>query len=237
VGLVDDYYNVRRIGPSGGGLRMRHRLLLYTAIAVIGALWFYFKLDWDIVRIPFVKTYEIGAWYIPFFVLVIVATAFSVNNADGLDGLAGGALLTSFSAYAAIAYVQGRYDLATFCAVIAGAILAFLWFNVHPAKFFMGDTGAMALGVTLGVVALLTNTPFLLLPIGIIFVVESLSIIVQVASKKLRGKKVFLSAPIHHHFEASGWPEEKVVMRFWMVSGVGAIIGLVIAIVDFGILK
>jgi phospho-N-acetylmuramoyl-pentapeptide-transferase len=237
VGAVDDYYNVRRMGPRGGGLRMRHRLGLYTAIALVGALWFYFKLDWDVVRVPFLDTYAIGWWYIPFFVLVIVATAFSVNEADGLDGLAGGALLTSFGAYSAISFLQGRYDLATLCAVISGSILAFLWFNVHPAKFFMGDTGAMALGVTLGVVAMLTNTPFLLLPIGVIFVLESLSVIIQVASKKLRGKKVFLSAPVHHHFEAKGWPEEKVVMRFWMISAVGAIIGTVMAIVDFGILK
>ncbi len=235
VGAVDDYYNVRRMGPRGGGLRMRHRMALYTIIALAGALWFYFKLDWDVVRLPFWETLNFGWWYIPFFVLMIVATAFSVNEADGLDGLAGGALLTSFAAYSAIAFVQGRYDLATFCAVISGSVLAFLWFNVHPAKFFMGDTGAMSLGVTLGVVAMLTNTPFLLIPIGIIFVIESLSVIIQVTSKKLRGKKVFLSAPIHHHFEAKGWPEEKVVMRFWMISGVGAIIGLVIAIVDFGI--
>jgi len=146
VGLVDDYFNVRRIGPHGGGLTMRHRLLTYTVIALVGALWFYFKLDWDLLRIPFVGNFNVGWWYIPVFVLVIVATAFSVNEADGLDGLAGGMLLSCFAAYGAIAFMQGRVDLAAFCGVIVGALLAFLWFNINPARFFMGDTGAMSLG-------------------------------------------------------------------------------------------
>ncbi len=234
VGLVDDYWNVRRIGPKGGGLRMRHRLLLYTLIAAVGAWWFYSKLGWDLFRIPFVGSYNIGPWYIPVFILVIVATSFSVNETDGLDGLAGGVLLSSFGAYAAIAFMQGKVDLAAFCGVICGALMAFLWFNINPARFFMGDTGAMSLGVTLGIVAMLTNTALLLPIIGLVFVLESLSVIVQVASKKFRGKKVFLSAPVHHHFEAIGWSEPKIVMRLWIIAAVSSVIGLVLALVDAG---
>ncbi len=232
VGLVDDYWNVRKIGAHGGGLRARHRLAIYSVIAAVGAWWFYFKLEWTQFQIPFLGVFDIGWWYIPLFFLVIVATAFSVNETDGLDGLAGGTLLTSFAAYGAIAFSQGRYDLAAFCGVIAGALLAFLWFNIIPARFFMGDTGAMSLGVTLGVVAMLTNTALLLPVIGIVFVVESISVIIQVLSKKIRGKKIFLSAPIHHHLEAMGWPEPKIVMRAWVISAVAAVIGVVLALVD-----
>ena len=171
---------------------------------------------------------------IPIFIFIIVATAFSVNEIDGLDGLAGGTLLSAFAAYGAIAFLQGHYNLATFCGVIVGSLLAFLWFNIHPARFFMGDTGAMSLGVTLGIVAMLTNSALLLPIIGCLFVLESLSVIIQVLSKKLRGKKVFLSAPLHHHLEAIGWPEPKIVMRFWVISAVAAATGLIIALIDRG---
>ncbi len=238
VGLVDDYFNIRRIGPKGGGLRMRHRLLLYTAIATVGALWFYFKLEWDYFRVPFVGGYNIGPWYIPIFILVIVATSFSVNETDGLDGLAGGVLMSSFAAYAAIAGIQGKTDLAAFCGVIVGALCAFLWFNINPARFFMGDTGAMALGVTLGIVAMLTNTALILPIIGSVFVAESLSVIIQLTSKKLRhGKKVFLSSPVHHHLEAIGWPEPKIVMRLWVIADMSAILGLALALADHAMFK
>lgn len=234
VGLFDDWLDVRGKGIlGGGGLRMRHRILIYTAIAAIGAWWFYFKLDWSVLHIPFLGNFEIGWWYIPFFMFVIIATAFSVNGADGLDGLAGGTLLVAFGSYSVITFVQGRYDLAAFCGVILGALLAFLWFNINPARFFMGDTGAMSLGITLGVIAMLTNTAFILPLVGFIFVIESLSVIIQVVSKKIRdGKKVFLSAPIHHHFQAIGWSEPKIVMRFWVMAGVFAVIGLVVFLLD-----
>lgn len=234
VGLIDDYYNVRRIGPKGGGLRMRHRLLLYTTIAAIGAIWFYFKLDWDVLRVPFVGAFAIGPWYLLAFIFIVVATSFSVNETDGLDGLVAGPLLACFAAYGGIAFLQGKTDLAAFCGVIVGALLAFLWFNVHPAKFFMGDTGAMSLGVTLAVVAMLTNEALLLPIIGFVFVLESASVIIQVASKKIRKKKVFLSAPIHHHFEAKGWTEPQIVMRFWIISTVSAVAGFILALIDIG---
>ncbi|MEX1063801.1 MAG: phospho-N-acetylmuramoyl-pentapeptide-transferase [Candidatus Paceibacterota bacterium] len=232
VGLADDLLGVFRIGPKGGGLKMRHRLLLYTLVAAGGAWWFYYKLGFDAINVPFLGDFAVGLWYIPFFILVIVATSFSANETDGLDGLAGGVFLTMFAAYGAIAFDQGRMDLVVFIAAIIGSLVAFLWFNIFPAKFFMGDTGSMSLGVILGIIAMLTNTPLLLIPIGVIFVIESLSVIIQIASKKLRGKKVFISSPVHHHFEAKGWPETKVTMRFWMISAIGAIIGLIIFLVD-----
>ncbi len=232
VGFVDDYFNIRGIGPKGGGLRMRHRLLIYTAIAIVGAWWFHMKLDWDLLHVPFVGDFNIGLWYVPFFILVIVSTAFSVNEADGLDGLAGGALLTSFGAYAVIAFAQGSYDLAVFCGVILGALLAFLWFNIHPAKFFMGDTGAMSLGVTLGIVAMLTNSALFLPIIGFVFVLESLSVIVQIFTRKVFKKRLFKSSPIHHHLEAIGWPEPQIVMRMWVISMIAAAVGVSFVLLD-----
>jgi len=232
IGLVDDILGVFKIGKNGGGLNMRHRLLLYLSVALIGAYWFYFKLDWSVIHIPFFGNFEIGFWYVPIFSFIIVATSFSVNETDGLDGLVGGVLAIAFSAYIFVAVSQGKPELAVFCSVIVGALLAFLWFNIHPARFFMGDTGSMALGVTLGVIAMLTNTMFLLPFFGFILVAESLSVIVQTASKKLRGKKIFISTPIHHHFEAIGWPEPKITMRFWIISGVFALIGISLFVLE-----
>lgn len=233
IGLADDYFNVRGIGSHGGGIHVRHRLLLYTVIAAIGAWWFYDKLEWSTIHVPFVTdALEIGWWYIPLFILVIVGTSFSVNQTDGLDGLAGGTLASAYGAYAIIAVLQGQADLAAFCAVVMGALLAFLWFNIFPARFIMGDTGAMSLGVTLGVVAMLTDSALLLPIIGIVFVVEALTTFLQIGSKKLFGRKIFLIAPIHHHFEAKGWPEPKVVMRFWLISWIAAAVGLVVALLD-----
>lgn len=234
VGFIDDYLNVRKIGPHGGGLNMTQRILLYTVVAGFGAWWFFFKLEFSQIHIPGCCDIEIGWWYIPFFMFVIVASAFSVNEADGLDGLAGGILLFCFGAYTALAFAMGRVELAMFCAAIGGGLLTFLWFNVYPARFFMGDTGAMSLGTTLGVIAMLTNSALVLPIIALPLVLESGSVIIQVLSKKFRGKKVFLSAPIHHHFEALGWPETKVTMRFWILAAVSASLGLVIGLLGMG---
>ena len=228
VGMIDDYLNVKKIGPNGGGISMKYRMVIYTIIACFGAWWFYFKLDWDVIWMPFVGNFTIGWLYIPIFIFVIVATSFSVNEIDGLDGLAGGTLLAAFVAFGAISFIQGKYDLATLCGVIIGGLLAFLWFNITPARFFMGDTGAMGLGVTLGIIAFLTNTVLLLPIIGLLFLIESMSVIIQVTSKKIRKKKVFLSAPIHHHLEATGWSEPKIVMRFWIVAAITAALGIII---------
>lgn len=234
VGLIDDLMNVFKIGPKGGGLRMKYKLIVYTIIAGFGAWWFYYKLGWDMIHIPGVGDFTLSFWYIPLFIFVIVATAFSVNEADGLDGLAGGILLACFGAYGVIAFIQGKIELAAFCGVIAGALLAFLWFNIYPARFFMGDTGAMSLGTTLGIIAMLTNSALVLPIIGFPLVVESLSVIVQLTSKKIFKKKIFKSTPIHHHFEASGWPETKVTMRFWIIAFVSASLGLVIGLIGRG---
>ena len=231
VGAVDDLLGIKGIGPKGGGLRVRDRLLVYAFVALVGAFWFYFKLDWDIIHIPALGDFFIGGWYIPLFVFIIVATSFSINETDGLDGLAGGTILPAFGVFGVIAFTQGKMELAMFCAAISGTLLTFLWFNIYPARFIMGDTGAMALGITLGTIAMLTNS-FLILPlVCFIPVIETLSVLIQITSKKLRhGKKVFLSAPIHHHFEALGWPETKVTMRFWIISWVMAVIGLVVGL-------
>jgi len=236
IGLFDDFIGVSKIAGKGIGLRMRHKFILYSIPAAIGAWWFYFKLDWDLIHIPFVGDFNIGLWYIPIFLFVLIATAFSTNETDGLDGLAGGVLLVAFSSYAVISYSQGRVELATFCAAIVGALLAFLWFNICPARFFMGDTGSMSLGITLGVIAMLTNSALFLPFIAFILIIESLSVIVQVVYKKLKGKKLFLSTPIHHHFEGIGWPETKVTMRFWIIAGVMAAIGLILYFIDTNIL-
>ncbi len=230
VGLVDDIIDIKN--PRGGGLRMRHRILIYTIIALVAAWWFYFKLEWDVIHVPFFGDFTIGWWSIPIFIFIIVATSFSVNETDGLDGLAGGCLLSSFVVYGIISFLIGRYDLAAFCAVICGALLAFLWFNIYPARFFMGDTGAMSLGVTLGIIALLTNQVLLLPIIGFIFVLESLSVIAQIIAKRIFKKRLFLSSPIHHHFEATGWPEPKIVMRFWITSAVMSMLGLILFLLD-----
>jgi phospho-N-acetylmuramoyl-pentapeptide-transferase len=233
IGLADDLMNVLKIGPDGGGLHVRHRLVMYAVVAAVGAWWFTVKLGFDSLHVPFVGDVLVGPiTYALFFILVIVGTSFSVNQTDGLDGLAGGTVASAFGAYALIAVMQGRYDLAAFCAVIMGALLAFLWFNIYPARFIMGDTGAMSLGVTLGVVAMLTNQPLLLPIIGFVFVLEMLTTIIQIVSKKVFGKKVFRIAPIHHHFEAAGWPEPKVVMRFWVVSWITAALGILLALLD-----
>lgn len=234
IGLIDDLMNVFKIGPKGGGLRMKYKLILYTLIAVFGSWWFFYKLGWDTIHIPGVGDFAIGWLYIPLFIFIIVASAFSVNEADGLDGLAGGILLACFGAYSALAFAQGKINLAAFCAVICGALLAFLWFNIYPARFFMGDTGAMSLGTTLGIIAMLTNSALVLPIIGLPLVIESLSVIIQMISKKFFGKKIFKSTPIHHHFEAIGWPETKVTMRFWIVAAVSSVLGLVIGLIGRG---
>ncbi|MBI1960966.1 MAG: phospho-N-acetylmuramoyl-pentapeptide-transferase, partial [Candidatus Liptonbacteria bacterium] len=191
-----------------------------------GAWWFYFRLDWDVLYVPFFGNVAVDWWYIPIFIFIMTASAFSANETDGLDGLLGGVSLFAFAALTVVAFALNRYDLAAFGGVVIGSLLAFLWFNIYPAKFFMGDTGSMALGVTMGVIALLTNSALFLPFFAIILVVESLSVIVQMVSKKGFGRKIFLSTPIHHHFEAIGWPESEVTMRFWIISAVFAGLGL-----------
>ncbi len=232
VGLMDDYLDIRKLGHQGRGFRFRFKVLLYTAVAMIGAWWFYFKLGFDFIHVPFYGDVIIGWFFIPFFLLVAVGTSFAVNQTDGLDGLAGGVLLVAFVCFAVIAFMQGRENLAAFLGVISGGLLAFLWFNVYPARFFMGDTGSMGLGVLLAIVAFLTNSVLLLPLIGLIFVIEAVSYFIQIIWRHVFKKKFFLSAPIHHHLEASGWPEAKVTMRFWIISAIAGILSIIIFFLD-----
>lgn len=235
LGLFDDVMSVRGWGSNkGGGMRFAVRFWWLFAIAALGAWWFYSKLGWDQIHIPAVGDFGIGLWYIPLFIGVILFTAFSSNETDGLDGLNGGILVMAFSAFAAIAFSQNKIDLAAFCLAIAGALLAFLWFNVYPARFFMGDTGAISLGATLGIVALLTNSVLVLFIIVFIYILESGSAFIQITSKKFFKRKVFLAAPLHHHFEALGWPEPKITMRAWIFTAVMVILGLIIGVISMG---
>lgn len=236
VGAVDDIWNVRGIGEKGGGLSFKQKLPLYAGIAAVGAWWFYSKLGWNSIHVPAVGDFVIGGWYIPLFIVVLVWTSFAANVTDGLDGLAGGIFALCYGAYAIIALTQGKVELAAFCITIMGGLLAFLWFNIPPARFFMGDTGSMALGMTLGVIAFLTNSVVVLPIITLVFVVEGLTLLIQLTSKKLRnGKKIFISSPLHHHLEAIGWPEYKITMRFWIIGAVSTVAGLAIAIMGKGI--
>lgn len=213
---------------TAGGLSLKLRFSLVSLIGLVGAWWFFSKLGWDSVSVPFVGDVLLGWLMIPFFVLVMLAT-YSGGVIDGVDGLSGGAFASMFTAYGLIAFSQQQIDLAALCFVIVGAILAFLWFNIPPARFYMGETGIMGLTATLTVVAFLTDSVMVLPIIGILLVAESGSVIIQVASKKLRGgKKVFLAAPIHHHFEGMGWSKEKVTMRFWIIGIVAAFAGVAI---------
>ena len=235
LGLLDDYMSIKGVGKNkGGGMRFIVRFGWLIIISILGAWWFYFKLESSFIHIPAVGSFKLGIWYIPLFVSVIVAMAVSSNETDGLDGLNAGILIQAFSIFSLIAFIQGRFDIAAFCAVIAGSLLAFLWFNFYPARFFMGDTGAVSLGATLGVVALLTNSVLILPLVVFIYFVESISVIIQLFFKKVFKRKVFLSAPIHHHFEAKGWPETKVTIRFWIINSLMACIGLLIGIMGRG---
>jgi phospho-N-acetylmuramoyl-pentapeptide-transferase len=233
LGAVDDLFNVYQY-KGGKGIKAKPKFLLLTLFSVVGAYWFYYKLGFSSIHIPHVGDFSIGAWYIPLFILVIVSTSNAVNITDGLDGLAGGLLIFAFIAFGAIAYAKGLMVLAIFCGILIGSLVAFLWNNVPPALFYMGDTGALAFGATLGVIAMMTNSLIVLLIVGGVFIVETLSVIIQMVSKKCFGKKVFLIAPIHHHFEKKGWGESKVTMRFWIIGGMLSVIGLIIGLIGMG---
>jgi len=228
IGLIDDVMNIR--GTSRvAGMEAKLKFALYSLVALGGGWWFYEKLGVHTVYLPGIHALNIGAAVIILFWFVVVATANSVNITDGLDGLAGGLLASSFGAYSVIAGIEGKYALAAFCLTVVGALLSYTWFNIYPARFFMGDVGAFALGTALGIIAMQTDTIYVLPFIGAVYIMETGSVIINRLSKKLRhGKKVFLSSPIHHHFEAKGWPETKVTMRFWILGQIGAVAGLAI---------
>lgn len=229
VGLIDDIINIRGTGAGVAGLPSKLKLFLISVIALLGGLYFYTKLDVTSINVPFYGDLSIGWLIVPLFVLAVISAANAVNITDGLDGLAGGLAAIAFANYAFIAFMQERFGVAAFCMTIVGVLLSYTWFNIHPARFFMGDVGSFSLGTALGVVAMITDTVLLLPIIGAVFVAEAGSSLLQILSKKLRGgKKIFKIAPIHHHFEASGWPETKVTMRFWILGQVCGFVGIVI---------
>ncbi len=231
IGLIDDYWTVSEIyDQKAGGLSFKKRIIMVTIVALIGAWWFYFKLDMTSIMVPFVGLVDIGWFFIPFFVLVMLGT-YSGGVIDGLDGLSGGVFAIIFCTYGIIAFLGNQIDLSTFCFVVMGALLAFLWYNIPPALFFMSETGIMALTMTLAVVAFLTQQVLILPLIAFPLVVSSASSSIQLLSKKFRGgKKVFLVAPLHHHFQALGWPASTVVMRYWIVGVFTSLLGIVIVL-------
>ncbi|MCF7917628.1 phospho-N-acetylmuramoyl-pentapeptide-transferase [Candidatus Gracilibacteria bacterium] len=233
LGVVDDYLNIREHSKQKG-LSAKVKFWSLVIFSVIGSMWFSLKLGWSIVHIPGVGDFDIGLWYAPLFIFILVGTANAVNFTDGLDGLAGGLLAIAYGVFAVIAYFYGLPILSVFCAVVVGALIAFLWFNVPPARIYMGDTGSLALGATLGVIAILTNAVFILAIIGFIFVLETVSIILQLFWKKVFKRKLFAIAPIHHHFEHKGWSETQIVMRFWILGAGAGIVGLIVGIVGMG---
>jgi len=228
LGLFDDMLMVSGVGKYvGGGMSFKKRMLIVMLIGLVGGLWFYGKLGWDEITVPFMGPFYIGAFYVPLFIVVVVAS-WSGGIIDGLDGLSGGTFASIFGAFTIISFAQGKVDLATLCAVITGTLFAFLWFNIPPARFYMSEVGTLGLTTTMAVVAFLTDSVLVLPIIAGLMVLEVGSVILQLLSKKFRGKKIFLSTPIHHHFEAIGWPAYKVTMRFWVVGVVLAIVGVVI---------
>ena len=232
IGSIDDWAGLR--GQRGGeGLSPRMKFALQTIVALGTALVLYYSLDVPELYLPgFDFEISLGIAYVPIAMFIIVGGSNAVNLTDGLDGLAGLISATAFITYGGIAIIQGQIFLARFCFTLAGAIFGFLWFNVYPAKLFMGDTGSLSLGATLSVIALMTGQWMLLPVIAIVPISETVSVIIQVAYFKISGgRRVFKMTPLHHHFELSGWSETQVVQRFWLISLVAAIVGIALALV------
>ena len=249
IGLIDDMINISQ-NKAVAGLRAPVKFAMISIVGLVLGWFFAIKLGWTIVKIPFIGSWNLESGIIGgatinipnvgsitlgaiamilLFAFAIVATSNAVNISDGLDGLAGGLAMIAYGAFAVIALLEEQWHLAGFCFAVTGALLSYVWFNVFPARFMMGDTGSFALGAGLGVVAMMTNTFFLLPIICLLFVVEAGSSLLQIISKKFCGRKIFISAPIHHHLQAKGWEESKIVMRFWVIGGVMALIGIFMA--------
>lgn len=231
VGLIDDIINIRGKGGNVAGLRAPIKFAMVTAVALVSALFFYYKLEYATIHLPFAGDLTLGWLLIPLFVLVVVSTGNAVNISDGRDGLAGGLLISAYTAFGVIAALQGNVGIAGFCMTMVGGLLAYVWFNIPPARFFMGDVGSFAFGTALGVVAMLTDTLILLPLIGLVFVAEAGSSLLQILSKRVLHRRIFIAAPVHYHFEALGWPKTKVTMRFWVVGQVCAALGVILALI------
>lgn len=231
AGLLDDYLVVSNKGSYvGGGLSLKTRLSIVFLLALVGGWWFFFKLGVASVIIPFLGEVNIGLMLIPLFIAFMIGI-YSGGIIDGVDGLAGGVFSVMFASYAMIAFFNNQIDLAALCLVITGGLLAFLWFNIPPARFFLSETGTMGLTTCLVVIAFLTNVgvlPIIAFPL----IATSLSSLIQILSKKVRnGKRVFLVAPLHNHFQALGWPGSKVTMRYWIISMFFAVLGIIISLI------
>ena len=236
IGFIDDTINL--FGKNAAaGLRAPVKFAMITALGVALGWFFAVKLGWTSVMVPYMGSVNVGVvGMIALFAFAVVATGNAVNISDGMDGLAGGLTMLAYGSYGIIALLQEQWFLAAFCFIVLGALLSYIWFNVYPARFMMGDTGSFALGAGLGVVAMMTNS-FLLLPIiGILFVVEAGSSLIQICAKKFFHRKVFICDQLHHHLQAKGWEESKVVMRFWIIGGVTAMLGIFLAM-GGGIIK
>lgn len=231
IGFINDYYDVVH---GGKGLRLKWRLLIITSIATSIGWWFFDKLGATAVNLPLTGAIDLGWLIIPFFVLLTLAI-YASGVIDGIDGLSGGVFSSIYLAYAGVAFIQSQYDIAAFCATVAGAVMAFLWFNIPPARFWMTETGTMALTLTLAVVVFMTDSLgegygiFLLPVIAMPLLATVLSNIIQVSYRKATGKKFFRIAPLHHHFEAIGWPSYKVTMRYWIISIICSVLGVALA--------
>jgi phospho-N-acetylmuramoyl-pentapeptide-transferase len=237
LGMRDDLQGIRGRNGQGNGMMARFKASYQTILAILFALGLYFFLDLSSVAIPGItRKIDIGLLYIPIAAFIIISSTNAVNLTDGLDGLAGSTAAIAFAAFGIIALLQGQFPLMSFCFTMVGALFAFLWYNSHPAQMFMGDTGALALGATLAIVALMTGQWLLLPVVGLVFVAETLSDIIQVSYFKWTrkrtgaGKRVFKMAPLHHHFEMIGWSETHVVWRFFLISMLAGMLGVALAL-------
>jgi len=234
IGLADDLFHIYGWGAYAQDALIYRKVKIFfvTLIGLAIGFWFYYKLDFSSIHVPFNGSWEMGIWFIPFFIIVMLAT-FSTSVIDGIDGLAGGVLASAFTAFAVIAFMNNQIDISALSGSIAGAILAFLWFNVPPARFYMGESGILALTVVLAVIAFLTDSVLLLPIIALPLAATTASDIIQIyVYKFFNGYRVFKVAPLHHHFQALGWPRERVVMRYWIVSVICAITGVILALIS-----
>jgi phospho-N-acetylmuramoyl-pentapeptide-transferase len=235
-GLFEDFVEILtdRFSMLKQGLPSKYLIVIVATIGFFIAIWFYTKLGMNTIYVPFFGYWQVGIWFIPIFILVTLGT-FSSRVIDGVDGLAGGVMAITYGAFGIIAFIQNQVDIATFCMVIAGGILAFLWFNIPPARFYMGETGMLALTLSLVCIVFLTDSVFLFPIVGALLVATSISSTIQIISKRLRGPvkgKVFRVAPLHLHFQAIGWTREKITMRYWILSLMFAVLGVVIALIS-----
>lgn len=233
IGFVDDLIvtgNLQSLSKySGGGLSVKSRLTLVAILGLVVGWWMYARQDLTLIQVPYIGNFEVALWFMVPFTMFVMMSMYAGSNIDGVDGLSGGVFAIIFSSYAFIAFMQERFDLAALCFLIVGALLAFLWFNIPPARFFMSDTGTMPLTIGLAVVAFLTNTVFLLPIIAFPLVVSIGSVVLQLTSKKFRGgKKILIAAPLHNHLQLAGWPGPKVTMRYWVITFMCSTVGLVI---------